>query len=102
MSLDFVAPFFVCFLRFCVCFLLVTETINFYNANMLMIGPRIFLEDEDYHYLELSLWKCDLLKSTTNGDPAEARTGDLSAQSSRLYHCASLLHLSERSVTITT
>ena len=37
---------------------------------------------------------CDLLKATTNGDPAEARTGDLSAQSPGLYHCSSLLQSS--------
>ena len=34
---------------------------------------------------------CDLLKATTNGDWG-TRTGDLSAQSPRLYHCASLIH----------
>ena len=39
------------------------------------------------HYLKL--WICELLKATTNGDPAKAQTGDLSAQSPRLYHCPS-------------
>ena len=34
---------------------------------------------------------CDLLKATTNSDWGTL-TGDLSAQSPRLYHCASPLH----------
>ena len=52
-------------------FLLVTETINFWS-------------------LPQKLWICYLVKATTNGDWG-TRTGDLSDQSPRLYHCASPL-----------
>ena len=34
-----------------------------------------------------------MLKATTNGNPAEGRTWNLSAQSPRLYHCASPLQV---------
>ena len=46
--------------------------------------------------LPQKLWKCDLSKTTTNGDPTGSRTGDLSAQSPRLYHCALSNHTTKK------
>ena len=53
----------------------------------------LLLRRSNLGHLPKKLLKCDLLRATMNGDPAGSRTGDLSAQSPRLYYCGSPLHI---------
>ena len=43
-------------------------------------------------YIHIELWKCDLLKATTDDAPDEDRTGDPSAQSPMRYQLRQSAH----------